>query len=266
MAGTNRTQPPIVGGPRIILIEPQLAENIGATARAMLNCGLTDLALVKPRQEWPHPRAEAMASGATEVLDKAQLFDSVEDAVAGLNRVYATTARPRELTVRVTTPRRAAGELRAAWQAGEAVGVLFGPERSGMTNEHIALADTVISVPLNPAYASLNLAQAVLIVSYEWFTAQSDAPAEQLIEPDTMPATKAELGAFFSRFEAALDTGGFFRVPEMRPAMVRNLRLMLQRANLTEQEVRTLHGVVSCLTESWRDTANQRRHRAADEG
>jgi tRNA/rRNA methyltransferase len=265
MAGTNRTQPPIVGGPRIILIEPQLAENIGATARAMLNCGLTDLAIVNPRQKFPHPRAEAMASGANEVLDKAQLFDSVEDAIAGLNRVYATTARPRELTVRVTTPRRAAGELRTAWQVGEAVGILFGPERSGMVNEHIALADTVISVPLNPAYSSLNLAQAVLIMSYEWFTAEADTPDEQLIEPDTRPATKSELVAFFSRFEAALDTGGFFRAPEMRPAMVRNLRLMLQRANLTEQEVRTLHGVVSCLTESWRHTPNQRRYRQSDD-
>ena len=265
MAGTNSTQPPIVGGPRIILIEPQLAENIGATARAMLNCGLTDLALVKPRQQWPHGRAEAMASGATEVLDNAQLFDSVEDAIAGLNRVYATTARPREMTVRVTTPHQAAGELRTAWQAGEAVGILFGPERSGMINEHIALADTVISVPLNPAYASLNLAQAVLIVSYEWFTAETETPAEQLVEPDTRPATKSELLAFFARYEAALDAGGFFRAPEMRPAMVRNLRVMLQRANLTEQEVRTLHGVVSCLTESWRDTPNQRRYREADD-
>ena len=266
MAGTNRTQPPVTGGPRIILIEPQLAENIGATARAMLNCGLTDLALVKPRQQWPHGRAEAMASGATEVLDNAQLFDSVEDAIAGLNRVYATTARPREMTVRVTTPRQAGGELRTAWRAGEAIGILFGPERSGMTNEHVVLADTVISMPLNPAYQSLNLAQAVLIVSYEWFTAEANTPAEQLVEPDTRPATKSELLAFFSRFEAALDTGGFFRSAEMRPAMVRNLRAMLQRANLTEQEVRTLHGVVSCLTESWRDTENQRRHRGEDEG
>ena len=261
MSGTNRTQPPVIGGPRIILIEPQLAENIGAAARAMLNCGLTDLALVKPRQEWPHPRAEAMASGATEVLDNAQLFDSVEDAIAGLNRVYAMTARPREMTVRVTTSRQAAGELRSAWRAGEAVGVLFGPERSGMTNEHIALADTLISVPLNPAYASLNLAQAVLVVGYEWFTAETDTPAEQMVEPDTRPATKSELMDFFARFETALDTGGFFRSPDMRPSMVRNLRVMLQRANFTEQEVRTLHGVVSCLTESWRDTKNQRRYR-----
>lgn len=265
MSGTNRTQPPVTGGPRIILIEPQLAENIGATARAMLNCGLTDLAIVNPLQEFPHGRAVAMASGATEVLDKAQLYDSVEDAIAGLNRVYATTARPRELTVRVATPRLAARELRTAWQAGEAVGVMFGPERSGMTNEHIALADTLISIPLNPAYSSLNLAQAVLLVAYEWFTAADQTPAEQFIEPDTQPATKAELMAFFERFESALDTGGFFRTPEMRPAMVRNLRAMLQRGNLTEQEVRTLHGVVSCLTGSWRETENQKRYREAKE-
>lgn len=265
MAGTNRTQPPVTGGPRVILIEPQLGENIGATARAMLNSGLTDLALVKPRDVWPNPKAVAMASGATEVLDKARLFDTVEEAVADLNRVYATTARPRDMTVRVTTPRQAASELRTAWQAGEKVGVLFGAERSGMTNEHIALADTVISVPLNPAYSSLNLAQAVLIVSYEWFTAASDAPAEQLVENDTRPAEKGELDGFFKRFEAALDDGGFFRSAAMRPSAVRSLRAMLQRANLTEQEVRTMHGVVSSLTGSWQETENQKRHRAQDD-
>ena len=262
MSGTDRTQPPVTGGPRVILIEPQLGENIGAAARAMLNCGLIDLALVNPREGWPNQKAQVMASGATEVLDKARVFDTVEDAVAGLTRVYATTARPRDMTVRVTTPRHAAAELRTAWQAGEGLGILFGPERSGMTNEHIALADTVISVPLNPAYQSLNLAQAVLIVGYEWFAAASDAPAEQLVETGTRAADKEELLAFFERFEAALDQGGFFRSPDMRPSMVLNLRAMLQRANLTEQEVRTLHGVVSCLTGSWRDTDNQRRRHA----
>jgi tRNA/rRNA methyltransferase len=265
MAGTDRTQPPIVGGPRVILIEPQLGENIGAAARAMLNCGLTDLALVNPREGWPNPKAEAMSAGATEVLENAKLFDRAEDAVAGLNRVYATTARPRDMTVRVTTPRQAAAELRTAWQAGEALGLMFGPERSGMTNEHIALADSVISVPLNPAYQSLNLAQAVLIVGYEWFAAADDTPAEQLVETGTRPADKAELVEFFARFEAALDAGGFFRSPDMRPSMVRNLRAMLQRANLTEQEVRTLHGVISSLSGSWRETQNQRRKRGEGE-
>lgn len=264
MSGTDRTRPPIVGGPRIILIEPQLGENIGAAARAMLNCGLTDLALVNPREAWPNPKAEAMSAGAAEVLENAQIFDSVEDAIAGLNRVYAATARPRDMTVRVTTPRQAAAELRTAWQAGDRPGILFGPERSGLTNEHIALADTVISVPLNPAYASLNLAQAVLIVGYEWFAAAADAPAEQLVETGTRPANKEELVELFARLEAALDGSGFFRSPDMRPSMVRNLRAMLQRANLTEQEVRTLHGVVSSLSGSWRETANQRRKRSQD--
>lgn len=261
MSGTDRTQPPIIGGPRVILIEPQLGENIGAAARAMLNCGLTDLALVNPREGWPNQKAQVMASGATEVLDKARVFDTVEEAVSGLGRIYATTARPRDMTVRVTTPRQAAAELRTAWQAGEGVGLLFGPERSGMTNEHIALADTVISVPLNPAYQSLNLAQAVLIVGYEWFAAASEAPAEQLVETGTRPADKAKLVEFFKRFEAALDDSGFFRSTDMRPSMVLNLRAMLQRANLTEQEVRTLHGVVSSLSGSWRETENQRRRR-----
>ncbi len=206
-----------------------------------------------------------MSAGATAVLDNAVVFERVEDAVADLNRVYATTARPRDMTVRVVTPRRAAAELRAAWQAGDKPGLLFGPERSGLTNEHIALADTVISAPLNPAYASLNLAQAVLLVGYEWFAAGDETAAEQLVETNTRPADKEELIDFFARFEAALDGAGFFRAADMRPTMVRNLRALLQRAHLTEQEVRTLHGVVSSLSGSWRDTQNQRRKRVEDD-
>ena len=265
MAGTDRTQTPTLGGPRVILVEPQLAENIGAAARAMLNCGLTELTLVNPREAWPHPKAEAMAAGATELLENAKLFDSVEDAIAGLNRVYATTARPRGMTVRVTTPRQAAAELRSAWRAGEALGLLFGPERSGLTNEHVALADTVISVPLNPAYQSLNLAQAVLIVGYEWFASDTGTPPEQLLVAGTRPATKAELVEFFGRLETALTDGGFFRARDLKPTIVRNLRAMLQRAHLTEQEVRTLHGVVSSLSGSWRYTQNQRRKRGEED-
>ncbi len=169
MAGTDRRRQRLSGGPAIILVAPQLGENIGTAARAMFNCGLTDLRLVRPRDGWPSKKAQAAASGADLVLDKAHLFETVEDAIAGLTRVYATTARDRYMVKRVLTPRAAAAEIRALMAAGEACGILFGPERTGLLNEHIALADTVLNVPLNPAFSSLNLAQAVLLVGYEWF-------------------------------------------------------------------------------------------------
>ena len=247
MAGTDRTRPQVEGGPEIILVGPQLGENIGASARAMLNCGLTGMSLVNPREPWPNEKAVKMSSGATEVLEKAELFDSAEMAVRGLNRVYAATARARDNTQRVLTPRRAAEEMRQAIAGGDRVGVLFGPERAGLKNEDLLHADTVISVPLNPAYASLNLAQAVLIVGYEWFQGGAAVEPEQLRMNATRPASKQELGFFLDRLEQELDASGFFHVDDMRPTMVGNLRTLFQRANLTEQEVRTLHGVVSSL-------------------
>src|SRR5262245_34500598 len=180
-------------GPAIILVEPQLGENIGTTARAMLNCGLSDLRLVRPRDGWPNPKAVANASGADTVLEAARLYDSAEAAVADLKRVYATTARHRGMIKRVVTPRRGAAEMRKALARAEGVGIRFGPERTGLLNDDIALADAVVSVPLNPGFASLNLAQAVLLVGYEWFQAGDKAPASELVTNETRPATKAEL-------------------------------------------------------------------------
>lgn len=263
MAGTDRSRrgEGAAGGPRVILVEPQLGENIGAAARAMLNCGLTEMALVAPREAWPNLAAYAMASGADEVLDSAQLFDSVEAAVADLEHVYASSARPRDMKMRVMTARHAAGELRRQFAAGRKIGILFGPERSGLTNDHMALAEAVITVPLNPAYASLNLGQAVLVLAYEWFQSDDATPPEDLPMHNTRPATQAEIEAFFVRLEDALDKGGFFRAHDLRPTMARNLRNLFQRANMTEQEVRTMHGALSALTGSWRDTLNQRRAR-----
>ncbi|MDG2269096.1 MAG: RNA methyltransferase [Alphaproteobacteria bacterium] len=261
MAGTDRTQSPTLGGPRVILIEPQLSENVGAVARAMLNCGLDQMLLVNPREGWPNSKAYAMASGATEVLEAAQLYGTVEEAVADVSVLYATTARPRELTVRVLTPREAAADMRAVQARGEKIGVLFGPERSGMTNDHIALADTVISVPLNPAYSSLNLGQAVLLVAYEWFTAANETPPDTLSMSGTRLAEKQELIGLFDRLESELDSGGFFRAPDLRPTIMRNLQSMLQRGRLTEQEVRTFHGMISALTRSWQNTQNAKRRR-----
>ncbi|MDR6293868.1 tRNA/rRNA methyltransferase [Inquilinus ginsengisoli] len=249
MAGTDQTQTPRTGGPAIILIEPQMGENIGTAARAMLNCGLTDLRLVRPRDGWPNPRAVPTASGADAVLDQVRVFERTEDAIAGLTAVYATTARLRDQLKPVVTPRRAAEEMRAHHAVGTNCGILFGPERAGMTNDDVALADAVVNVPLNPAFSSLNLAQAVLLVSYEWFTAGDATPERQLsYEDDTPPATKDQLVNMFEHLEQALDARGFFRVPEKRPSMQRNIRAFLQRAQLSTQEVRTLHGIIVALS------------------
>jgi tRNA/rRNA methyltransferase len=237
----------VTGGPAVILVEPQLGENIGTAARAMLNCGLDDLRLVRPRDGWPNDKAAAAASGADSVLDKARLHTSVEAAIGDLQHVYATTARDRYMVKREMTPRRAAEEMRSSFAAGEACGVLFGPERTGLVNDHIALADAVISVPLNPAFSSLNLAQAVLIVGYEWFVAKSEPRSEKSHTGHSRPADKAELLRFFEHFEEALIDSGFLRQPDKRPGMIRNLRNLFQRAQCTEQELRTLHGVITAF-------------------
>jgi tRNA/rRNA methyltransferase len=234
-------------GPAIILVEPQLGENIGTAARAMLNCGLSDLRLVRPRDGWPNRKAVAAASGADAVIESVRLFDTTAEAIADLSRVYATTARHRGQIKPVVTPRQAAAEMRAALDRGEKSGVLFGPERTGLHNDDIPLADTVLQVPLNPAFSSLNLAQAVLLIGYEWFQAGSGVPARQLVTNQTGPASKEELLNFFAHLEKELVDCGFLRNAEKRPSMVRNIRNIFQRAELTEQEIRTLHGIVKEL-------------------
>jgi tRNA/rRNA methyltransferase len=247
MAGTDSSREGASGGPAVILVEPQLGENIGTAARAMLNCGLDDLRLVRPRDGWPNDKAVAAASGADRVLNKARLYPNVEAAIGDLVHVYASTARDRYMVKRELSPRHAAAEMRGFLALGEPCGVLFGPERTGLINEHIALADTVLTVPLNPAFASLNLAQAVLIVGYEWFTVQHEPSPEILHTGHSRPADKADLLRFFEHFEEALDDSGFLRHPDKRPSMTRNLRNLFQRAGCTEQELRTLHGVVTAF-------------------
>lgn len=248
-SGKDPNRPTITGGPAIVLVEPQMGENIGACARAMLNCGLTDLRLVRPRDGWPNEKAWASASGADQVLDAAKLCGSTAEAVADLNVVYATTVRTRGMIQEFVTPRLAAQQLREHYRADHAVGVMFGPERSGLTNDDLTFAEKLISVPLNPSFASLNLAQAVLLIGYEWFqTGDVLPPEEQLHTGQTRPATKAELVNFFEHLEGALDKTGFFTTLEKRPSMVRTLRNALERMRMTEQEVRTFHGVVAALS------------------
>ena len=245
MAGTDHSRQALTGGPAIILVEPQLGENIGTAARAMMNCGLDDLRLVRPRDGWPSDKAIAAASGADAVLAKARLYPSLPAAIGDLVHVYAATARDRGMVRREVTPRRAAEEMRTWLGAGEACGVVFGPERTGLLNDDVALADTVLTVPLNPAFSSLNLAQAVLIVGYEWFTSGAAPPPEMLRRGGSRPGTKEELVNFFEHLEEELIRCGFLRNRESRPSMIRNLRSLFQRAQCTEQELRTLHGVVT---------------------
>jgi tRNA/rRNA methyltransferase len=251
MAGTDRTKQETVAagtsGPAVILVAPQLGENVGTAARAMLNFGLTDLRLVKARDGWPNAWAEKASSGALQQGVKVRLFDRTEDAIADLERVYATTARDRDLIKPVFVPETAIAEARGLEASGARVGVLFGGERSGLNNDDVSLANAILTVPVNPSFASINLAQAVLLVGYEYFrqTANAEPVIPATAQEDLAPA--AEVIGFYEHLERELDTHGFLYPPEKRPAMVRNIRAMFQRADLTLQEVRTLRGIITAL-------------------
>ncbi|NQV82818.1 MAG: RNA methyltransferase [Rhodospirillales bacterium] len=256
MAGTDRTRAEkalrdidTTGAPAVILINPQLGENIGMAARAMLNCGLTDMRLVAPRDGWPNDSATNAASGALVVLENARVFSTTTEAVTDLNLVFASTARGRDMTKPVVTPRKAAAEMHEAWAASASkAGILLGPEAKGLHNDDVALADAVLTAQINPGFSSINLAQAVLLFGYEWYQASIDVVEREVpISAHTRPATKEELVGFFEHLERELDNCGFLHVKEKRPSMVRNLRNLFQRANLTEQEVRSLRGIVSGL-------------------
>jgi tRNA/rRNA methyltransferase len=237
----------MANAPAVILVEPQLGENIGTAARAMMNCALTDLRLVDPKQDWLSEKAIAASSGADEILQNARRFNTTEEAVADLESVYATTARRREMVKTVMTARAAAGDIRARTAAGQRIGLLFGRERIGLTNHELGLANVIIEVPLNPEHSSLNLAQAVLVVGYEWFQAGYDGPDAVLTYNNTKPVTKEQLQELFDHFEKELILCGFLRHEEKRPSMIVNLRNLLQRAEMSEQEVRTLHGIIKEL-------------------
>ncbi|MBV1705345.1 MAG: RNA methyltransferase, partial [Hyphomicrobiales bacterium] len=253
-AGTDRTRAAIEGGPAIVLVRPQLAVNIGMCARAMANFGLSDLRLVSPREGWPRNGARrkgayAAAAGAVHLLESARVFPDVPSAVADLNRVYATTARERGQQKRVTGPAEAMAETAPAIAAGERHGILFGPERTGLANDEVALADAVVTFPVNPAYASLNLAQSVLLCGYEWFRAAHGDVARFATPDRSPPATREMTLAFFEFLEDKLEERGFFRPAGKRPTMSRNLRNIFHRMELTQQDVRTLWGAMVRLVE-----------------
>jgi tRNA/rRNA methyltransferase len=241
--------------PAIILVEPQLAENIGMAARAMANFGLSELRLVSPRDGWPKKGARTAASGAVHVLDRATLYPTARDAVADLHLVLATTARERGQMKRVLAPDEALRTVHAQAAMAQRTGILFGRERTGLGNDEIALADVAVTFPVDPAFASLNLAQAVLLVAYEWSRAQGRSlPFGG--EPRTPPAPRAMLLSFFDYAEAELETAGFYP-PDKRPVMTRNMRDIFHRLELNEQDVRTLRGAFRALAEGRRRRRGQ---------
>lgn len=236
--------------PVIVLVRPQLGENIGKAARAMLNFGLTEMRLVSPRDGWPNPSAGPAASGADLVLETAQLFENVADAVADCAHVYATTVRKRGVTKPVVTPEVAAREVHAA--AGRTA-ILFGPERSGLETDDVALARTIVTVPINPEFGSLNLAQAVILVAYEWSKHVAlESPPSVELDP---PAPQEELDGMIGQLDAMLDESGYYFPPDRVPATKRTLRGLLTKPGWTSQELRTLRGVLSALE-------GKKRHRA----
>jgi TrmH family RNA methyltransferase len=231
----------------VVLVRPQLADNVGACARAMANGGLFHLRLVAPRDGWPQEKAWRTASGADRILDAATVHETVADAVADLHHVFATCPRPRHIVKPVLTARGAAAELREISQRGLRAGLLFGPERAGLDNDDMAAADALVRYPLNPAFMSLNLAQAVMVMAYEWWTADDDTPPRTLMTNETQVATKGRLDNFLAHLVDQLDACGFLRNLPKRPGMIRNIRHFFQRGEVTEQELRTLHGVVTEL-------------------
>ncbi len=239
--------------PCIILLRPQMGENIGAVARAMANFGLGELRLVAPRDGWPNPKAADTAGKAIDILDNAQLFDTAAEAVADCQFVLATTARARAVHMPVMEVRGAMQETRQRVMQGQRTAILFGPERTGLENEDVALADAVLTIPVAPEYPSLNLGQAVVVVAHEWFSSAapealfsrnpSQAPATEMPEP----ATREALHGLFAQLEAGLDAANFWRVPEKKDGMWRNIRATLMRAGLTTQEVATWRGMLRAL-------------------
>jgi TrmH family RNA methyltransferase len=257
---------PIGNSPVVILVRPQLADNIGACARAMANGGLFHMRLVAPRDGWPQEKAWRTASGADRILDSLTLHDSVADAVADLHHVFATCPRPRHIVKPVLTARGAAAELRAISKRNLQAGLLFGPERAGLDNDDMAQADTLVRFPLNPGFMSLNLSQAVMVMAYEWWTTDDPTPPRSLMTNETQVATKGALDNFLSHLVDQLDACGFLRNAPKRPGMVRNIRHLFERGEVTEQELRTLHGMVTELAIGRRQRGRQEPDLPVDPG
>ena len=236
---------PDIQPPQIVLVRPQMGENIGAAARAMLNFGNEAMRLVAPRDGWPNPAANAMASGAGRVLTNARVFDDVPGAVADLQYVYATTARMRELSKPVLSPQEAVADARARIAAGQKVGILFGPERAGLESRDLIPAQAIITLPVNPDFPSLNLAQCVLILGYEWARQTGAALPEP--HSDAEPATRLQVEKLLERLTGRLEDADFFWPEHKAEPMRRTLENLFYGLNLSEPDIRILHGVIRTL-------------------
>jgi tRNA/rRNA methyltransferase len=243
-------------GPAIILSHPQMGENIGAAARAMKNFGLSDLRLIAPQCEWPNDRAMILASGAGDIVKTARIFGTAAEALADIQFVVATTARGRDVLREILTPQSAAMRLRAAAGQGTSTAILFGGERAGLDNDEISLCDALLTIPTAPLpqvketelkMSSLNLGQAVLLIGYEWLKSADITPASRTRKTNAQPATRAELTDLFEHLERELDAARFFFPPEKKETMVRNIRAMILRAGMNDQEVRTIRGMIVAL-------------------
>src|SRR5712692_7748426 len=249
-SGTDKTKSGVaLAGPVVILVEPQLGENIGMAARAMGNFGLTRLRIVNPRDGWPNVHARRAASGADHILDQVELFDTVGQAVADCTLLFATTARAHDQAKPVVAPEVAAGEIAANITAGGTVGILFGRERYGLQNEEVALADRIITFPVNAGFASLNLAQAVLLIGYEWFKLSTQGALPFAMPERSERASQHQMQAFFDNLVRELDKVEFLRPAEKRETMLVNLRNIFTRMDPTKQDMHTLHGVVMAIAE-----------------
>ncbi len=237
--------------PAIILISPQMGENIGAAARVMLNFGITDLRIINPRDGWPNPKAVDMAKGAKKVIEDAKIFTSLAEATTDIHRLYATSARTRYMIKPVITSRKCIEEINNNAAKGSKSAIMFGPERTGLENDDITLADAITYIPVGPEYTSLNLAQAVSIMCYEWFSSNDETPPVSLDLGTSKPATKDEIAKMFEHLESELDKTEFFKVADKRPKMVRNIRNLFMRADLTDQDVRTVRGIIKSLTKQF---------------
>jgi tRNA/rRNA methyltransferase len=250
MSGTDRTKSaPDLAGPVVILVEPQLGENIGMAARAMGNFALSRLRLVSPRDGWPNIAAQRAAAGADHILEKAELFDTVQAAVADLDLLFATTARAHDQAKPVVAPEGAAREIVSHIAAGGGAGILFGRERAGLTNEEVALANRIVTFPVNPGFASLNLAQAVLLMGYEWFKLATAGELPFAMPERSERASHHQIDAFFENLVRELDQVEFLRPREKRDTMLVNLRNIFTRMEPTKQDMHTLHGVVMAIAE-----------------
>jgi tRNA/rRNA methyltransferase len=249
-AGTDSTKDwAATAGPIVVLVEPQLGENIGAAARAMANFGLARLRLVAPRQAWPNAKARVMAAGADPILEAAEHYDTLASAIADCGFVFAATARAHDQAKPVVGAAEAAALMAPRIAAGDVVAVVFGRERNGLENHEVALADRILTLPVNPAFASLNLAQAVVVVAYEWFKLASGAKLPFAMPQKSAPAPKEQLLAFFASLERELETVEFFRPPDKRQTMQINLRNIFTRMAPTRQDIQTLHGVIMAIAE-----------------